>query len=268
MYHVNPAPRRLAELLDQRAPTLDRLMAVIASIAPRPPVEGDVVTAFDELAIRFGASPATPTRPRSSDVITYAFGRLGFMGDTADYYSPDNSFIHRVLVRRRGIPLTLAAVASEIGRRVDVDLSVVGLPGHVLLGDGAEPTRWFDPFGGGAVLDRRRCVELFSRFHPVEAFDDAMLDPIAPAMFAARMLNNLKLVYHRRGDVAQVARVLELGVALPTSGVGERREYAAVLTALGRYDQAAEQQDALAVIDSERASEYLAGARRLRAHRN
>ncbi|MEM8923747.1 MAG: transglutaminase-like domain-containing protein [Actinomycetota bacterium] len=262
------ASERLAELLARPGTTLDRVMAVVASAAPHPPGEETVVSAFDELAIRLGAAPTGAKRLSSHQVVTYTYGKLGFIGDSANYYHPDNSFIHRVLRRRRGIPLTLAAVAAEIGRRVDVELSIVGLPGHVILGDGPEPFRWFDPFAGGAELDRQRCVQLFSRFHPVEAFDEAMLQPIGVEAVATRMLTNLKLVYRRSGDLAQLLKILDLSVALPDSGPAERRELAAMLAVTGRYDRAAEQHEILATLDPDRATEHLAAAARLRARRN
>ncbi len=239
-------------------------MAVIATVADEAPTEDDVVAAFDELAARLRSTPAVT----ATDVVTYTYGRLGFVGDTVDYYSPDNSLIHRVLRRRRGIPLTLAAVAVEIGRRVGVELTVVGLPGHVLLGRGDGTDRWYDPYAGGAELDHEGCRALFARFHDISAFDQSMLDPLDRAAFATRMLNNLKAAHHRRGDIGRLARVLELTVALPTAGVTEHREHAAVLTALGRYDQAADSHDRLAVLDQSQANRHRGTARRLRAHRN
>ncbi|MEL7156049.1 MAG: transglutaminase-like domain-containing protein [Actinomycetota bacterium] len=265
---MSAAPERLRQLLADDAGSLDRIMAVVASIAPEPPSEDEVVAGFDELAIRLGAMPNPEPKLTAAQVVTYAYGKLGFVGDTANYYDPANSFIHRVLRRRRGIPLTLAAVATEIGRRVNVELSIVGLPGHVILGDGPEPERWFDPFAAGAELDEERCRSLFARFHPIEAFDRSMLRPIDAVAIATRMLGNLKLVYRKAGDLSQMVKVLELAVALPTSGVTERYELAAVLSALGRYDQAAEQRELLVGLDPEKASEHLTAARIQRARRN
>ncbi len=240
-------------------------MAVVATLAPEPPGEAAVVAAFDELAAGLRSRSPEPAAP---DVVAFTFGQLGFVGNTANYYDPANSFVHRVLTRRKGIPITLSAVAAEIGRRVDRPLSIVGLPGHVILGDGPEPSLWFDPFAGGAPLDRSGCRELFARFHPVGAFDDAMLRPIPAVAVVQRMLGNLKLVYRKRGDLGQLVRVLDLLLAVPGTGVAERLELAAVLAALGRYDQAAEQREMLVELDPGRASEHLAAAHRQRVRRN
>ena len=40
-------------------------------------------------------------------------------------------------------------------RRHGIDLRPVGMPGHVLLASGPEPTEFYDPFAGGAVLVTR-----------------------------------------------------------------------------------------------------------------
>lgn len=242
-------------------------MAVVASVAPDPPSEEEITAAFNELAIGLGAGSSSDALG-ADDVINYTFGKLGFVGNTGKYYSASNSFIHRVLRTQRGIPLTLAAVAAEIGRRVNVELSIVGLPGHVILGDGARPSRWFDPFAGGAELDIDDCRRLFARFHPIESFDLAMLQPIDNTAVTTRMLTNLKLVYRRVGNISQLADVLALSVALPASTVAERYEYVSVLVALGRQDQAAEQRELLITLDPGKAKDHQSAMRRHRASRN
>src|SRR5690606_31596681 len=48
----------------------------------------------------------------------YFFEELGFAGNAEHYYDPRNSFLNEVLDRRLGIPITLALVYVEIGRRL------------------------------------------------------------------------------------------------------------------------------------------------------
>ena len=261
---------RLTALLETDPVSLDRVMAVVASVAPGPPDEADVVGAFDNLAASLDptAGGAGGGAGPTAAVVTHTFGTLGFAGNTADYYHPNNSFIHWVLRHRRGIPLTLAAVASEIGRRHGVELSIVGLPGHVILGDGPTPSRWFDPFAGGAELDLEGCRRLFAQFHDLEAFDQSMLAPIEPTAITTRMLTNLKLVYRQQGDIGQLARVLDLAVAVPGSALTERYELAAVLTGLGRTELAADQHELLITLDPARAEDHRRAVHRLRARRN
>jgi regulator of sirC expression with transglutaminase-like and TPR domain len=266
MFMVKPADRLVALLNQQPAP-LDRVMAAVGAVAPEAPDEDEVVARLDALAQPLtgsgGAGPPTPEQ-----VLAYVYGELGFVGNTTDYYSPNNSLVHWVLAHRRGIPLTLAMVGSELARRVGVSLTIVGLPGHVLLGDGAEPSRWFDPFSGGAELDLEGCRQLFGRFQAIEGFIPAMAAPISPTVAAFRMLGNLKLAYRNQGDLPQMVKVLELSAELPGAPVTERLELAGALAALGRDEQAARQREVLATLDPERAATHRAAAARHRARQN
>lgn len=272
---------RLTELLAMEPAPLDRVMAVVASVDPGAPTEDEVAATFDtlgrELAEALAARSDTGSEAgsasgsggeRAQAVLAHVYGGLGFVGNVGNYYSPDNSLVHRVLAQRRGIPLTLAMVGAEIGRRVGVELSIVGLPGHVVLGDGPDPTRWFDPFAGGAELDLEGCRQLFGRFHPIDAFDPAMTRPITAAVACARMLGNLKLAYRNEGDLSQMVKVLELSCALPGAPVTERLELAGALTALGRHEQAAAQHQLLIRLDPTRADAHRLAAAKLLARRN
>lgn len=271
---------RLTELLAADPVALDRVLAVVASVDPAAPSEDEVVAVFDALGRQLadglaakgagsGGAEAAPGGPAPIEaVLAYVYGELGFVGNVGDYYNPDNSLVHKVLEHRRGIPLTLAMVGAEIGRRVGAELSIVGLPGHVVLGDGPEPTRWFDPFAAGAELDLEGCRQLFGRFHPIDAFDPAMTRPIPPLVAAARMLGNLKLAYRNQGDLSQMVKILEMSAALPGASVKERLELAGTLVAVGRTEQAAEQHQILARLDPNRADAHRLAAAQLLARRN
>ncbi|MEM7341443.1 MAG: transglutaminase-like domain-containing protein [Actinomycetota bacterium] len=266
-----PEPaQRLAELLSEPRPTLDRIMAVVASIAPSPPTEDEIVVRFDALAAELvpGGEALSSNESDLDRVIRHVFVTLGFVGNAAHYYSPDNSFIHRVLDTRRGIPLTLAAVGAEVARRHGVDLRVVGLPGHVVLGIGPEPERWIDPFRAGMQLDLEMCRWIAGRSIPIERFHHDMTRPIDATAFTTRMLGNLKLVYRRRGDLGGLAAALNLSVAIPNSPVSERQELAAVLAALGRDELAAVQRERLIVDDPANAASHRVALHRHRARRN
>src|SRR5215469_9304065 len=63
----------------------------------------------------------------------YLFGELGFVGNAKDYYDPRNSCLNEVLTVRTGIPITLAVVYLEIGRRLAQPVFGIGLPGHFLV---------------------------------------------------------------------------------------------------------------------------------------
>lgn len=249
---------RLLELLAGPDPSLDRLLAVIGTVVPNAPTEQALVSELDRLADQVpGDAPEA--------IITDVFGGLGFTGNAANYYDARNSLLHSVVERRLGIPLSLAIVVIEIGRRRGVEFQAVGMPGHVLLSCN---DRWFDPFAAGAPLDRTGCEQIFRSLHADAPFLDEYLAPMDAATVAARTLANLRVASMGSGQLSQLAAVLELRAELPGAPVDFRIEYARVLSAIGRYDQAARQRDQLAQLTPTRSEHHLAEAIRLRANRN
>ncbi|MEM1310543.1 MAG: transglutaminase-like domain-containing protein, partial [Cyanobacteria bacterium P01_H01_bin.153] len=53
----------------------------------------------------------------------YLFEAQGFMGNSQDYYNPQNSFLNKVLDRRTGIPITLSLVYLELTKRIDFPMA-------------------------------------------------------------------------------------------------------------------------------------------------
>lgn len=244
-------------------------MVEVAQLAPDPADETQVLARLDLVAHQLTQSwEATGQRPSPAGLLSFVHGTLGFRGDTEGYYHPSNSFIHRVLERRVGIPLTLAAIDTEVGRRVGVDLTIVGLPGHVILGDGPQPQRWFDPFAGGPELGVEDCRQIFARFQPIERFDAAMLQPISPITFTTRMLANLRNSYYQLGDISQLIKVMTASANLPEAPLDDRLELARVLAAFGREARAAEEFELLAAYHPDEAERFRATARGLRARNN
>ncbi len=199
----------------------------------------------------------------------YVYRELGFTGNIDDYHDPRNSYLNEVVSRRTGIPITLAVVGIEIGRRVGLALAGVSMPGHFLVRELAAPCRIVDPFDGGTVLDQAACRARFERIHGRSAvFSAAYLDPVGPRIVLARMLANLKAIFARRGDAAALCWVLRLRLAIPEVPAGEREELSRALAAVGRFVEAAQELEALAALEVERADTLHLEARTLRARLN
>ena len=254
-------PEELANAITHGAGRLDRIAAVIAGCDPAAPPPSEIMASLDALAV--GLDGNSPTA-----VIRHVFDGLGFLGNTTHYYHPSNSLIHQVLKRRIGNPLSLAVVAAELSRRVDGTLTVVGFPGHVLIGDDEHPTRWFDPFLGGAPLDLAGCRSLLARMRPGDAFHPSMVRPATTVEVAQRILNNLDVAYRHSGDVSRLLAVLELRLGLPTAGPGERRQLAHTLIAAGRPFRAVAVLDELIAEDPDNGDDYLRIRQRLLATAN
>ena len=129
----------------------------------------------------------------------------GFSGDVDSYDSPQNSLLHHVLERKKGLPVLLSLVAIEVARRAGFVLLPIPYPTHFLVAPAhAEPRFYVDPFHQGEVHRpgylRARLTQIIGQ----EVEDALWLDAVAPASNSAmlfRMCNNLKASYLRRGNI-------------------------------------------------------------------
>jgi regulator of sirC expression with transglutaminase-like and TPR domain len=255
---------QFAELMQQREPTirLDEAALLVAAHA-YPDLDVDEQRSrLDDLAERCYA-------PTLDALVHHLFVDERFAGNRRDYYDPRNSFLNDVIERRLGIPITLAVVAIEVGRRIGVPLAGVSMPGHFLLRDKVDPEVFVDPFQRGRFLDRAGCEAAFRRVHgPGAQLDPQFLEPVGAAAIVGRILANLKAVYRARRDREALAWVLRLRLAVPGVPVEERRELATALAADGRFDDAADELELLADQVGTRGGEHRRTALRLRARMN
>jgi regulator of sirC expression with transglutaminase-like and TPR domain len=214
--------------------------ALLIAAHARPDLDVDAeMTRLDVLAA------GCPARTLGG-LTAHLFGDLDFRGDTDDYSNPRNSLLDVVLDRRQGIPITLAVVLIEVGRRLGVELVGVGMPGHFLVRSATDDDLFVDPFRQ-TQLDRTGCEKLFAELHgPRARFDPRFLDPVGPRAVIARMLTNLQRSYAGRGDREGALWAQCLRVLVPGATVADRRRLAAMLAANGRLDAAAVELDAIA----------------------
>ena len=135
----------------------------------------------------------------------FLFDEHGFSGNAVDYYDPRNSFLNEVLDRKRGIPLTLALVFMEIGRRIGLPVHGVSFPAHFLvkcqLRDGMVV---LDPYAKGISLSfddlKRRIRSLHNGADPPKAVIASMLAAASNKEILVRMLRNLKGIYSNQNQ--------------------------------------------------------------------
>ena len=154
----------------------------------------------------------------------YLFDHLGFRGNEQDYYDPRNSYLNQVLERRTGIPITLAVVYMELGRRLKIPLVGIGMPGHFLVRHVEVDDLFVDPFHGGIMLSEDECRErLRERVTGAIRWDPVLLSPVSNREILARVIRNLKAIFMTRGDFARALDVAEFDVSLdPHSPINRR----------------------------------------------
>lgn len=146
---------------------------------------------------------------RVEELRHFLFEDKGFHGDRDDVQDPGNGLLDRVLERRRGIPLALAVVMMEVGRRAGVPLLGVGFPGHFLVRHAAHPDLFFDPFSGGRLVTADDCRRILCHLCPGLPFHPRLLRPVSRRCLLHRMLTNLRAIYMARGEWGRAVAVLD-----------------------------------------------------------
>jgi regulator of sirC expression with transglutaminase-like and TPR domain len=196
---------------------------------------------LDHLAARSGAGSVGDPLKALHRLREFLFEEEGFTGNVQDYYDPRNSCLNDVLDRRLGIPITLAVLMMEVGRRVGLRILGVGLPGHFIVRAdvGPEPVL-LDPFDGGAVLTPERAADVMARALGRRVpLTDQHLAPVTSRRILVRMLLNLRGIYVRREEWAKALAVIDRLLVLDGSAAVHYRDRGSVLCRLGQLHRAA-----------------------------
>lgn len=160
----------------------------------------------------------------------------GFTGNTQEYYDPRNSFLNEVLDRKTGIPIALATVYMEIGRRIDFRLDGIGFPGHFLVKH-VTPNEDIivDPFHGGQILRRDDLQSrLDASFGGRVRNEPSLLRSVTSTELLFRMLSNLKAIYLHTRDSARALAAVERMLVLDPKQSREQRDRGVLLARLDR----------------------------------
>ncbi|MEO5820893.1 MAG: transglutaminase-like domain-containing protein [Vicinamibacteraceae bacterium] len=173
----------------------------------------------------------------------YLFEDLGFHGNEAHYDDPRNSYVNDVLTRRAGIPISLAVIYLDVGRRAGLPLEGVNFPGHFLVRSPSigphSPDLLIDVFHRGAILREKDCQRLLERHAGGEVVLTAeVLATADTRQTLARMATNLKRLYVRSRSFPQALDVTHLLFALDDSATVELRDRGLLAYQLKRFPDA------------------------------
>jgi regulator of sirC expression with transglutaminase-like and TPR domain len=175
----------------------------------------------------------------------YFFQDLGFAGNVNNYYDPRNSYLHEVLNTRRGIPITLALLYTELATQIGLSARGISFPGHFLVKLRATKGEVvIDPLSGKSLsredleerlVPYRRERGLTGEFEvPLGLF----LQAAAPRDVIARLLRNLKEIHRTAEDLPRLLPVCDRLVVLLPQAWEERRDRGLTQAELG-HDEAA-----------------------------
>ncbi len=217
---------------DAHFPLLEAATAVAHVDYPSLDVQGTLAT-VDEFAAKLAARVPADAAPmqRLRLLNHYFFRELGFAGNVNNYYNVGNSYIHRVLETRLGIPITLALIYIELAAPLGLHVRGVSFPGHFLVKlklPGGEAV--IDPFTGRSLSREEleeRLVPYRRRQGLVGEFDAPLglfLQAATPREVMARMLGNLKEVHLTREDWPRLLAVQDRLIRVLPMAWEERRD--------------------------------------------
>jgi regulator of sirC expression with transglutaminase-like and TPR domain len=200
---------------------------------------GEIERFAKRLRARF--APEAPAEDRVIALNEFLFDDLGFGGNTDDYYDPRNSYLNEVIDRRTGIPITLAVLYMEIGRRIGLPFEGVSFPGHFLV---RLPLRGgtlvLDPFSSGVPQSETELRERLKRVIPRSATGgwkdaargvpvaelplDQFLEPASNRQILARLLRNLKGIYREKDQPERLLEVLNRMLVVAPESAAELRD--------------------------------------------
>ncbi|MGW2629693.1 transglutaminase-like domain-containing protein [Streptomyces chattanoogensis] len=238
--------RQFAEAARAEKPDLALLCLLIAAEADPELGEAGMDEAQIELDRLAGMLPYAPTGGPGAwarNLAELLGTRCGFGGSPADYRRLESSLLHEVLRRRRGLPILLSVVWTEVARRAGAPVYGVALPGHFVVGFG-DPYGahvLVDPFAGGRLLGAADAA-LLVRGATGGELSEQMLTPADPLEVVLRILNNIRAWAAARPEHSAVQLwALDLSLLLPSHPARLRHERAQLLVQRGEFIAGAEE---------------------------
>jgi regulator of sirC expression with transglutaminase-like and TPR domain len=138
--------------------------------------------------------------------ISFFVEEKGFNGNKEDYYSEENHYVTRVLDTGIGIPITLSVVYLLVGKRINLPIQGIGLPGHFILRFSFGNTHvYFDPFNSGKILSKTECIEIAKNLG--FNFTDEYLNPVTNQQILERILRNIILMLEKGEEKERIETI-------------------------------------------------------------
>ncbi len=150
------------------------------------------------------------------------FEFAGFRGNTANFHSPQNSFINTVLESKKGNPLMLSVIYMLVAQRCNMPVYGVNLPEHFIcayqernpvhLTEYAYPDAdilcYINPFSRGNVFGKDAIEEFLQKLNlkPQESF----FTPCRNEDILLRSLRNLENSFRKTGEFEKQSEIARL----------------------------------------------------------
>lgn len=243
--------RRLGDL-DQEEQLLQG--ALLIAKLDHPDLDVDAYRArIDEMSEEIQAllpEQNTATQRREA-MHRYLFQQNGFHGSRSEYYHAANSHLNRVIDDREGLPITMSILYMELGRRLELRIEGVGLPGHFVANHviSDSENQLVDVFERGQLLAREDAERIVA-MHAGRALRNSDLRASTDIEILTRVLNNLIGIAGRKNDGESMLRYCDAMVAINPEETRFRLMRAQLRGMTGRIKLALEDVDSLLEDDS------------------
>ena len=118
-------------------------------------------------------------------------------------------FVHQVLAKRRGLPLSLAIVWKLVASRLALPIELVGIPGHVLVRVPSGPRRILvDPCSKGRPVSRREVREYLEAYDI--PFGPSVFEPMDDRAIMRKLVANYMKSMGMRGQFGRAEELIGL----------------------------------------------------------
>ena len=188
--------------------------ALLVALEDYPRIDiAHYIAELDALAVRARARclPGEPPIFRLGHLHAELFDAAGYCGDEINYYDPRNAYLHEVIDRKLGLPITLSIIFLHVAAKLGLAAAGVGLPGHYIVKVQFELNEiYVDPFNAGATLTLPEIGAL------IQHVGDGSIQLTSEHLRAwsgretlVRVLGNLQAMWMRAGDPRKAAAARE-----------------------------------------------------------
>ena len=164
---------------------------------------------------------------------------LGFIGDENEYNHPQNSILHQVINRKKGLPIILSCLYALIGRAHGIPLELISFPGHFLVGV-KEPQFFIDPFHGCRILKTEQLRASLKQLPqmPNIAFEE-LIQPASNRQVLIRINNNLIRAHQKMSSPKGMLRAIDRNLLLAPEHTAAHHARYILLKGMGEPIEAA-----------------------------
>lgn len=150
------------------------------------------------------------------------FEQYGFVGNSKNYNSSDNSYINKVIESRKGNPLSLSLIYSIIAQKLELPIYGVNLPNHFIMaymdnngtnlfmsnGNEYGVLFYINTFSKGSIFQKEDIQQFLQSMQVVQ--DVSHFQPCSNSAIIRRMLTNLIAAFQQVGSQEKVNELCEL----------------------------------------------------------